>query len=111
MVDVAHQQLAHITRQQQLQIFSMMGLYPHAPVQIKSLTTVTQAGMPEEDVATILLKNHPRTQAARADYDTAEQQLRLEIREQYPYLSVGPGKMICRHIHMLGHNILLFCCI
>lgn len=85
------QELESVHLEKHLELMNMLGLYPRAgdievagdlptgvPSRVKSPT--------EED---LLL--HPRLQAAISVHRTSEAELRLEIRKQYPDISLSPG--------------------
>jgi len=77
--------------QKRLTLLALLGLAPDAPFKLQP---EIRAARIESDPArrqTALLENHPRIQSVRADYEAAEQKLRLEIREQYPDLNIGPN--------------------
>ncbi|MBK8207585.1 MAG: TolC family protein [Planctomycetes bacterium] len=66
-----------------------LGLHPDAPlVLVSGAPTVTQAAAGAEKR---LRANHTGLALHRSAYETAEQELRLEIRKQYPDLHIGPG--------------------
>jgi outer membrane protein, heavy metal efflux system len=72
------------SRELELEVKALIGLVPDAPVR---LLTATDVGpRPGVDVA-----RHPHLAALAASYAVAEEALRLEIRKQYPDLTVAPG--------------------
>jgi len=42
-------------------------------------------------ISTEAVREHPRLAVARAEYESAERTLELEVRRQYPDLEIGPG--------------------
>lgn len=72
-------------------LFGMMGLVPDCPLTLQAQVAIEGQSIPPGDRAALVLSEHPQVKAAEADYEAAEQQLRLEIRRQYPDLSVGPN--------------------
>jgi outer membrane protein TolC len=81
-IDLAEQE--RMGDEQDTALKGMLGLLPAAPVK---LNTALAAG----SAATGDLKNSPQLELMRAEYAVAEQNLRLEIRKQYPDLRIGPG--------------------
>lgn len=80
-IDLAEQE--SMGREQDTIILGLLGLVPTAPVKLNvTLAATNSSGS---------LENSPRLALARAEYDVAEQNLRLEIRKQYPDLRIGPG--------------------
>jgi outer membrane protein TolC len=85
------QNLERETEQKRLAIFAMLGVAPDAPVTLQQEIQMSFIDLARVIDRKSLIANHPRLKAARADYETAEQQLRLEIRMQYPDLQLGPS--------------------
>lgn len=79
----------------QLQLRAMLGLSPvGGEAMVPSLTftpRVTDGLGVEEAARTSIDVNNPELRAVRAAYEVAEQSLRVEIRSQYPDLTIGPG--------------------
>lgn len=73
----------------QLRLRELMGLHPDAPVNLRP-TMRSTAALPAGPESR-LVENNPLLELRRAEYETAEQQLRLEVRKQYPDLSIGPS--------------------
>lgn len=69
-----------------LTIKALLGLKPDAPITLDLQPPLSVE--PGADVAPAL---HPRMQLAKAEYESAEQSLRLEIRKQFPDLEIGPA--------------------
>ena len=89
-------------RQQRLALLAIMGLAPEAPVELRAAVFVPQFAVQEAERRAALLQIHPRIQAARADYEAAEQRLRLEVRAQYPDLTIGPSFSLEEGLTRLG---------
>lgn len=84
------QQLVIQDAQQKLALLALIGLSPDAPFELTPEVVSPVIDVKSSDQEAMLLKRHPQILAALADYEAAEQSLRLEIREQYPDLSIGP---------------------
>lgn len=80
-VELAEQQA--LGREQEIAILGLLGLVPSAPVKLHAALGAALTGG--------AIKDAPRLNVLRAEYDVAEQNLRLEIRKQYPDLRIGPG--------------------
>jgi len=82
-------------RRQELEIAvrSLMGLKPSATVRlVPALPEAIRDDLPTPaDRQAWVVQNHPRLRQARADYVVAERRLELEIRRQFPNLSLGAG--------------------
>lgn len=77
-------------REQELALKALMGLTPDATVQLHPvLTMVPDAASPEQRRRN--LEETPRLKLAKAEYQAAEHTLDLEVRRQYPDLSIGGG--------------------
>lgn len=74
-----------------LELVSMLGLHPAvgAVEVVGSLPQSVPKAIPAPTAEALL--QHPRLQAAMYAYQTSEQELRLEIRKQYPDISLSPG--------------------
>ncbi len=76
-----------------LQLCDLLGLAPHAPVDL--VETLNFAPPDITDSARTHLDaldaRNPELALARANYEAAEQALRLEVRKQYPDLELGAG--------------------
>lgn len=77
--------------QQRLELFATLGLAPEAPVELVPHVLLPRIDAREEARRGTLLERDPRLTAVRAEYEAAEQRLRLEVREQYPDVTVGPS--------------------
>lgn len=80
-------QLAARVKELHAQLLHLMGLLPDAPVTLRSEFD-THAEMSDADDGALL--EHPMVRLASAEYDLAEAQLRLEVRKQYPDLTLSP---------------------
>ena len=76
---------------QRLALHSMLGLSPNAPVSLRPDVFISPISVQPDLRCDALLQNHPQIKSVEAEYETAEQQLRLEIRQQYPDLKIGPN--------------------
>lgn len=83
--------LQNDAEQARIKVFSLLGVRPDAPVTLVPQVMVSSVDFAPEGRESQLLENHPRIKAALADYEAAEQALRLEIRLQYPDLQIGPS--------------------
>ena len=86
--------LRHGEAELRLQLLALMGLSPQAPLRlIPSLRGISS----EEDlpaIAEVAIAQHPRVQRLKAEYEAAESRLRLELRRQYPDISLGPNFLL-----------------
>ena len=85
------QALESEAEQQRLELFTLLGIAPQVPVQLQPEMFVPATDVPPDERRDALLKRDPRLLAVWAEYEAAEQRLRLEVRQQYPDLTVGPG--------------------
>lgn len=77
-------------REQELTVKSLMGLTLESPVRlVPSLPPPIDSASVERRVA--VEQNHPRLKLSLAEYDVAERALELEVRKQYPDLTLGGG--------------------
>lgn len=76
---------------QRLDLFAILGLSPKAPVELLPQVFLPRINKGPDSHRDTLLRSDPRILAVRAEYEAAEQRLRLEIRKQYPDLNIGPG--------------------
>ncbi|MBC7834356.1 MAG: TolC family protein [Phycisphaerales bacterium] len=76
------------TSELELTLRALMGLAPAAPLGL----VPTSLGAPDQlRTSSDLDTRNPTLAALRADYEVSEEALRLEIREQYPDITIGPG--------------------
>ncbi|MCH8252063.1 MAG: TolC family protein [Planctomycetes bacterium] len=85
-----------------LTLFAMMGLSPAAPVALNPDVFIASIDVPPDRQTAEVLSHHPLIKSVEADYETAEQQLRLEIRLQYPDLDIGPSYSIEEGLSRFG---------
>jgi outer membrane protein TolC len=81
--------LRHEGERAESTIRELLGLHPDAPLEL--VTTTPQAPELPAQLEATLQRNHTGLALRRAEYETAEQELRLEVRKQFPDLSIGPG--------------------
>jgi len=77
-------------RQARIELLGLMGLPPNATIELlPALPTIdlTCAG----DVVGRLIEANTELAIRRAEYQTAEESLRLEVRKQYPDIEIGGG--------------------
>jgi len=79
------------TRELELQLRDMLGLAPAAPVQLIETLTFAARETGSAGYLQAIEGGNPELAAVRAEYEVAEQSLRLEVRKQYPDLTIGPG--------------------
>ncbi|MCO6436582.1 MAG: TolC family protein [Phycisphaerae bacterium] len=77
--------------QHRLALLALMGLAPESPVVLQPALTLNSPAPEAGNSTDELVKRHPRILSAEAEYESAERQLRLEIRRQYPDLDIGPS--------------------
>ena len=87
----ALQRLESDEEMQRLELLALLGLAPGAPVEFVPNVFLPDIDAPREDYGDLVLERDPRVIAARAEYEAAEQRLRLEVRKQYPDLTLGPS--------------------
>ena len=97
--------LAATEDQQRLELLALLGIAPHAPIELVPAVFLPEADGPSAAAGEALLARHPRVLAARAGYEEAEQRLRLETRSQYPDLNVGPGYSLEEGFTRLGMGL------
>lgn len=78
-------------RQNEVAIKGLMGLVPEAQVTLVSALPAAPSAGSTEQRRLWLQDHHPRMLLARVEYKVAEKALELEIRKQYPDLSIGGG--------------------
>ena len=81
-------------REQRIEYFielaSEMGLKADTPLQFQFAIPAVNRAVPQAQWQELLLANDAGLQVARADYQTAERNLELEIKKQYPDFIIGP---------------------
>lgn len=91
-------------QQARLALHALMGISPNAEVTLQP-QLVTAAVAQQEDHRETLITNHPEIKFVESNYEAAEQQLRLEIRRQYPDLNLGPSYSLEEGFSRLGIGI------
>jgi cobalt-zinc-cadmium efflux system outer membrane protein len=80
-------------REAEAEVRGLLGLAPEAPLEF--IPTVNfeprMASTSPPELEAILTERSPRLALRRAEYESAERTLALEVRKQYPDLSIGPG--------------------
>ncbi len=71
-------------------LLGLMGLAPDATIELPSAITAREP-VAFEDPEARLIERNTRLAIERARYRVAEESLRLEVREQYPDISIGGG--------------------
>jgi outer membrane protein TolC len=69
----------------------LMGLSPSAPLEFVPAISIEPRSTLQSEIETLVQESNPRLTLRRAEYETAERTLALEIRKQYPDLTIGPG--------------------
>jgi len=87
---------------QRLEILAMLGLAPEAPVELHADMFLPRIDEAPDSRRDTLLRRDPRITAVRAEYEAAEQRLRLEVRKQYPDLNLGPSYTFSEGFPRLG---------
>lgn len=77
------------SEQLELRCRELLGLRPDAPLTLQA-ELEPEAGLPDKREQRVR-ENNPQLELRRTEYETAEQQLRLEIHKQYPDLTIGPN--------------------
>lgn len=77
--------------QMELELKALMGLSPPAPALLLPESLALSQPVFEGDGHEALVARNPELDALRAEYEVAEQALRLEVRGQYPDIIIGPG--------------------
>jgi outer membrane protein, heavy metal efflux system len=78
-------------REAEAVIQGLLGLSPHAPLEFMPTVNIEPRLASASKIEAVLAETSPRLALRRAEYEAAERSLALEIRKQYPDLSVGPG--------------------
>jgi len=87
---------------QRLELLAMLGLAPEAPVELQPDVFLPRIDHAPDSRRDMVLRRDPRILAVRAQYEAAEQRLRLEVRKQFPDLNVGPGYSFEEGLSRLG---------
>ena len=82
-----HDNASAVEQSARASALAVMGLLPDAPV---SLVPTLSIGRDISVVTQSVDSDHPSLARARAEYELTENQLRLELRKQYPDLTLSP---------------------
>ncbi len=85
-VEISESRLAATEEQARLRVLGLMGLGNVNEMRLEPTTTVPEWAGTADDIYRV----NPQVLLREAQYEVAEQALRLEIRKQYPDLSLGP---------------------
>lgn len=83
------QRLARSVSESEGRIIALLGLAPGTPI-LLNVGEATSQAVTIPDRAT-LLERSPSVALREAEYEVAEESLRLEVRRQYPDLNIGPA--------------------
>lgn len=86
-----HAERKHLAAALRLDVLHRMGLLPDAPVTLVPALSVVDAGLDELPSAEAIVASHPQMARVRADYEIAEEALRVELRRQYPDITLSPA--------------------
>jgi len=78
-------------RELELGLRALMGLAPGAPLELTPAPLLGAATPTPISADAELIERNPTLAALRAEYEVAEQGLRLAVREQYPDITIAPG--------------------
>lgn len=80
------------TRESELRLRQLMGMSPVAPLQLAARGIgPSRSRCGSSDAIQEIWRRSPAMLVARAEYESAEKALELEVRKQYPDLHIGPG--------------------
>lgn len=89
--DVERIQAAAHARELELQLRDVLGLAPNAPVELVETVMFESRWSISDWTLDAATTHNTELAVARAEYEVAEQSLRLQVRKQYPDLTIGPG--------------------
>jgi outer membrane protein TolC len=75
----------------ELQLRDIIGLAPDAPIAFVESVRFAARGTDTVWLREMMESDNAELAAVRMEYEVAEQSLRLEVRKQYPDLTIGPG--------------------
>lgn len=75
----------------ELHLRDLLGLSPEAPVRLVETLAFDAPALDVDAARTAMESGNAELASARTAYDSAEAALHLEIRKQYPDLTIGPG--------------------
>lgn len=78
-------------RELELRLRDLLGLSADAAVEFVPVVSFEPRPVEAGQRRAVMEAHHPGLAASLAEYTVAEETLRLEIREQYPDLTIGPG--------------------
>lgn len=78
-------------REMEVGLKQLMGLAPEAPVKLVPTVVFDVAQESGPGMRGAMELQNPELAAVKAEYDVAEKAFRLEVRKQYPDLTIGPG--------------------
>ena len=88
-----------------IELRRLLGLAPEAPLQLERQMGFP-VGTPEsESTAAMVMSRNPSLMALLADYESREKALELEIRKQYPDITLGPAHEYEDDQHRLGFGV------
>lgn len=76
---------------QRIAVLHLMGLAPGAPVRLTPSLEPGEALQPDAAIAARVAVAHPGIARLRAEYAAAEARLRVELRKQYPDITLSPA--------------------
>ncbi len=77
-------------RAAELELKTRLGLLPTADVKLVPAIPAFSVPVSADDIPSVIAE-HPRVRLARAEYEVAERTLKLEVRKQYPDITLGGG--------------------
>lgn len=83
-------------------ILALMGLAPDAPYELQPRVVMPDSLVSAGGSEPPSFATHPRMSLAEAEYETAERRLALEIRRQYPDITIGPNYAFDEGTSQLG---------
>ena len=77
-------------RAAELELKARLGLLPTADVKLVPAIPAFSVSVSADDIPSVIAE-HPHVRLARAEYEVAERTLKLEVRKQYPDITLGGG--------------------
>ncbi|MCI0362783.1 MAG: TolC family protein [Phycisphaerales bacterium] len=78
-------------REAEATLRGLMGLSPEAPLEFLPTVNIEPRSLSTSEIEALARELNPRLALRRAEYETAERTLALEVRKQYPDVTIGPG--------------------
>jgi cobalt-zinc-cadmium efflux system outer membrane protein len=78
-------------REAEAELRGLLGLAPEAPLEFTPMVNIEPRIASASEIEVVLAERSPRLALRRAEYEAAERTLALDVRKQYPDLSIGPG--------------------